>query len=653
MKEKLRAVEDPDIIQQALDHVGIGLYRIDAETGRFLYVNPTACRIIGYTQEEMLQRCVPDIDENFPLNKFLANNATARQQGGLTFQTEQRAKDGRLVPTEISIKYFVDGPGGTHQLVGFVRDLTDRKRLEEELRHSEERFRLAMDAAQEGIWDWNLASGAVYYSPGYAAMLGFDAGELAPTVQTWIGLLDPAEADEIVGEVGRALNEKGDLTIEFRLRRKDGSYRWMLSRGKVVARDDQGRPLRAVGTHVDITELKEARLNAEAAVKAKSAFIANMSHEIRTPLNGIIGLAGIIRKKGLSPDQDRQMQRLETVSHHLLGLLNDVLDLARIENGHFELYETPFDGQVLADTLASILKEEVASKGLRLDIAPVRLPARLLGDGVRLRQCYLSLVGNAVKFTQRGGVTLRIELQAEDTDSALLRFAVEDTGIGISDEALSRLFQPFEQADNSLTRPYGGAGLGLALVKRLSRLMGGDAGARSTPGVGSTFWFTARLRKAGPAVAFPAAWQDPETIKASLRARWAGHHVLVVEDDAVTRMIAEMLLMDVGLVVDLAEDGLQAVQKAQAQRYDLVLMDLRMPHMNGNEATREIRQTLAHGMPIIAVTSSVFEEDREACMAAGMDDFLVKPFDIDVFYDTILHWLENPPVRSKTVQAPQ
>ena len=509
------------------------------------------------------------------------------------------------------------------------------------LEDSNRRFDLAMDAASEGIWDWNMETGAVYFSPGYATMLGYGPHDLAQHVSTWTGLLHPDEAEAVTREAGERLRGPGQYALEFRLRCQDGRYAWILSRGKVVARNDAGEPIRAIGTHVDITELKEARLKADAANLAKSAFLANMSHEIRTPLNGIMGLAAIIRNAGLAPRQLEQMQRLEKVSHHLLDILNAILDLAKIESGKLEISAQPFQPQALIRELESIMREEMDRKHLRLDIDLGDLPPGLLGDTVRLRQAYLNLFGNAVKFTDRGGITLKVFPVAQDATSALVRFQVDDTGVGVPAEALQRLFSDFEQADNSMTRKYGGTGLGLALVRRLARLMGGDAGATSTPGVGSQFWFTARLgitpaptQRADQAI-------SPEAVLDRLKTAHAGRRVLLVEDEPINRMVTELQLADAGLAVDVAEDGQEGVRMAQAQPYDLILMDMQMPHMNGLEATRVIRQTVSPEVPIIATTANTFDQDRAACLAAGMNDFLGKPFVEQELFATILRWLDR------------
>jgi CheY-like chemotaxis protein/anti-sigma regulatory factor (Ser/Thr protein kinase) len=290
--------------------------------------------------------------------------------------------------------------------------------------------------------------------------------------------------------------------------------------------------------------------------------------------------------------------------------------------------------------VSSILSERVKDKGIHLLIEIERLPHNLVGDRTRLQQALLNYATNAVKFTEKGTVTLRVFIQEETEDLARLRFEVADTGIGIAPEAMSRLFSAFEQADNSMTRKYGGTGLGLAITKRLAELMGGVAGAESTEGVGSTFWFTAKLKKGDEATIAPTA--AVVDVEAEIGRRYAGQRILVVDDEPVNREIALMQLEAVDLVVDTAVDGTEAVALAQKNSYAAILMDMQMPKLNGVEATQEIRQLPGHrDTPIIAMTANAFAEDKAVCLAAGMNDFLIKPFNPDELFAVLLRALSQ------------
>jgi two-component system sensor histidine kinase/response regulator len=388
--------------------------------------------------------------------------------------------------------------------------------------------------------------------------------------------------------------------------------------------------------------LAESAKAAEAASVAKSAFLANMSHEIRTPMNAILGMTSLLQRAGASPVQAERLQKIQTAGDHLLDVINDILDISRIESGKLQLEETALDPAAIADQAAAILAEQAREKGLSIAVTERPPAALLLGDPTRLQQALLNYVGNAVKFTERGAISLRVRVVEESDQTVLLRFEVEDSGIGIDPQARQRLFSIFEQADNSTTRKYGGTGLGLAITRRLAELMGGTAGVDSQPGVGSTFWFTARLRRAGPA-STARATAPASNAEQRLRDEFAGRRILLVEDDAMNREIATLLLNQAGLDTDPAEDGDIAVELAKDRNYALILMDMQMPVMGGIESTRQIR-AMEHcrRIPIIAITANAFAEDKERCLAAGMDDFIAKPFNPDVLYATILKWLAAP-----------
>ncbi|PXW95174.1 PAS domain S-box-containing protein [Sphaerotilus hippei] len=389
------------------------------------------------------------------------------------------------------------------------------------------------------------------------------------------------------------------------------------------------------------SQLADARERAESASLAKSAFLANMSHEIRTPLNAVIGMAHLIRHEDLSPRQADRLTKLEVAARHLLEVLNAVLDLSKIEAGKTTLETVPLRVESIVANVLSMVSERGEARQLRLLSEVDPMPGDLMGDLTRLQQALLNYTNNAIKFTDQGSVTLRARLLAQDAHSALLRFEVEDTGIGIDPEALPRLFEAFEQADRSSTRRAGGSGLGLAITRKLATLMGGEAGAISRPDGGSTFWFTAWLQRAPTRHAAPVAGAVDDAEDA-LRHRHAGARVLLAEDNPINAEVAQSILEDAGLVVDLAGDGEAAVAMALKGGYRLVLMDMQMPRLDGLEACRAIRQHWpAAALPVIAMTANAFAEDRARCQAAGMDDFISKPVDPAALYRMLLHWLDR------------
>jgi two-component system, sensor histidine kinase and response regulator len=547
------------------------------------------------------------------------------------------------------------------KLRGTLQDVTARKQAEESIRLLSQ----AVEQSPAAIVITDAAGRISYANDAYVKLGGEDRAALIGrdlrAIYAAVGRLDGGDADD----VRHALDEGLDWQGEFSGVHADGSER--LERiGMTPIRQPDGRITHFVAVSQDIserrrmeeelqrhrtrleelvlsrtTELAQAKESAEAANRSKSAFLASMSHEIRTPMNAIIGLAHLLARTELGAAQRERLGKIEAAAEHLRKVIDDVLDLSKIEAEKLSLDVTGFSVEALFGEVRSMMLERVTEKGLYLQADARGVPQWLYGDVTRLRQALLNYLGNAVKFTERGGIVLSARVEERIGDTLMVRFEVSDSGIGIAPEELDRLFASFEQADASIARKYGGSGLGLLITRRLARLMGGDAGADSEPGRGSTFWFTARLSSVGDGRVVVAPPNDADA-RDVLRNRHGAARILLVEDNPVNREVALALLEDIGMSADVALDGVEALERLADASYDLVLMDMQMPRMDGLEATRRLRRMpgLA-GLPVLAMTANAFAEDRKACAAAGMNDFVPKPVDPAAFHRVLLHWLEH------------
>lgn len=513
---------------------------------------------------------------------------------------------------------------------------------------TEERLRFALDATSDGLWDWRTHSGEAFCNPAFFSMLGYPTTDHIPDFRSrFLELLHPDDRESTFSAGRLGFASSGHFEMEFRLLGQDGQYRWILSRGQVVDRDEAGKPLRVVGTHIDITERKQAEqavrelnANLEAKVEertaelasanaAKSEFLAMMSHEIRTPMNAVLGLAQLLQQEPLESEQMAMVRHIREAGDTLLHLINDILDFSKIEAGQMNMDMQPFQLSAVVEHVDRLLRPAATSKGLYLQFEelPVNL-GPLVSDALRLEQVLINLTSNAIKFTQKGGVAVKIVSQgSDDPTRALLRFEVRDTGIGINQEALGSLFQAFNQADSGITRRFGGTGLGLAISKRIVEILGGKIGVESQEGRGSTFWFVIPFEKSEipiPSVASLPSGESPA------ESNLTGLRVLVVDDSQINLMVLERALLSLGVKVTLAKDGLQALQvlRDAPGGFDLVLMDVQMLVMDGLTATREIRQDKAlAALPVIALTAGVLPEEQQAALAAGVNAFLSKPLD--------------------------
>ena len=537
-------------------------------------------------------------------------------------------------------------------IVTMYADKTAEHEALAELATSEDRLARALEASGLGLWESDLETGEVYVSRGWSSMLGLGEQDVQVSAASVDACLPPEGRErERIFEARRRLvkGEIDTLSLEHRFARADGTSSWLHTSAQVSKRAPDGRALRVVGTCADITErmeaavaLEAARQAADEASRAKSDFLATISHELRTPLNGVVGLAHLLRGADLPPMEHDAVAMIDNCAKSLLSLVDNVLDLSRIEAGRLTIDEGPVDLSGLVNEVADVFTVRAQDKGIHftLSVEP-SLPDCIHADGGRLRQILLNLLANALKFTSAGGFSLAVR-RAVAAAQPTLELEVRDSGIGIAPEDQARLFQRFTQVDSTRTRRYGGSGLGLAISRELAQLMQGDIELRSSPGSGSSF----TLRIPLVAVARPEAAAAVAQVRDPAEAR-----ILVAEDNPVNRLVIQRLLKSQGYTqVTVVEDGLQAVQACEQSVFDLVLMDCQMPIMDGLEATQELRRR-GFGIPILALTASAVAGDRERCIAAGMDDYLTKPIEPAKLALRLQQWLEAAPA-ADTLPAP-
>jgi len=650
-------------IFENVDALSIQGYQSD---GTVVYWNRASEKIYGYSPQEAIGGSLFDLIIPPPMREDVRGAVQwmfENRQGIPASRLDLQHKDGHIVPVYSSHTVVETALHGATMFCLDI-DLRELASTERALIESEGRQSTLLDAIGEGVYGVGRDGVCTFINPAAQAMLGWSEQEiLGHDVHSLFHhhLPDGHHYPQADCPIYKTIGDGQTRRIDEWFWRKDGTgFPVKLT---VTPQFQSGEPAGAVAVFTDITDsvrtarelekhrhhleelveqrtrqLAEARQVAELASEAKSRFLANMSHEIRTPMNAILGMAHLIRRDEIPPRQLERLDKIDRAAEHLLSVINDILDLSKIEAGKLKLDEAEVDIPATLNKVIDILGERARNKGLTIEIDCADFPETLLGDPTRIAQSLINYTGNAIKFTEHGQITLRAERLRNVDDAVEVRFEVEDTGIGISETALTQLFNAFEQADNSTTRKYGGTGLGLSITKRLAELMGGSAGADSRLGRGSVFWFTVLLKTSRAVLDNAQEASDGHLSDDGMDI--SGYRILIVEDEAINQEIACEFLADQGLSITTANNGLEAVALATREHFDLILMDMHMPEMDGLEATRRIRQLEAYGgVPIIAMTANAFAEDKVQCMAVGMNDFVSKPVEPRQMLNTVKRWL--------------
>jgi len=671
--------ESEERLREIFEHAPVGMCVV-AMNGQFLQVNSAFCQLVKYSAEELLTLSW----QQLLTAEDVAPSARTREQlerGEVeNADVERRVlhRDGHILYCHVRISLLRDANGIPISSVVHVTDISERKRTAAALVESEERFRNMADSCPSMLWVTN-AEGEIQFINRACRKFRNSSQEQVSQAE-WRKTIHPEDLPHYIEAIKRSIGEHTQFRLDYRVLRADGQWRMIGSNADPRFSPD-GEYLGHIGLSADITERKlaeaelvRAREAADTANHAKSRFLANMSHEIRTPMNGVIGMAQLLLQTDLTAEQRRYAEVAQDSGRTLLSLIDQILDLSKIEAGKLILEDFPFNLASTINDVVQMLRNQASAKGIEISsyVSP-HIPSLMRGDAHRLRQILTNLVANAIKFTAQGSVTIHTELFKQNDRIATIRSTITDTGIGLRKDQIDSLFSPFVQADVSTTRKFSGTGLGLAISKQLVEMMGGQIGVDSREGHGSTFWFTAVFENFVPAALpppqpVPAAgvshssqphydgWEgvqlqqtgeipSAETSAPPSLHTGRGQRILVAEDNSTNREVVLAQLRKLGYNAEAFVDGAQAVEAVERGGFDLVLMDCSMPVMDGYQATRQIRRSNHPDLPIVALTASAMLSDRELCIQAGMNDYLAKPVELSHLANVLSRWLPEPAVQ--------
>lgn len=619
-----------EFLNTLIDNIPVGIFVKDVKNGlKYSIWNKEMERLFGFSAKDAIGK--NDFDLFATINDIEAYAQTDQmviesKEPLLINELNLNAEIGQLIVR--NIKYpLLDKHGEVDQIIGIIENITEVTQAQQELTESEARWSFALSGSRDAVWDINLNNNQVYFSPVFKQMLGYEESDNPSLILN--DIIHPNDADQVNQKLLDHLNGSTKFyEAEYRIKKKDGTYIWVLDRGKVCDVDKEGNATRITGTFADITYRKQleeqlitAKENAESASKAKGLFLSTLSHEIRTPMNAVTGIVNLLVDNH-TPQQEELVKTLKFSADNLMYLLNDILDFSKIDAGKLELEHVEFNINQLVQNITDTFKVKAGEKNLAISCnIDNQLPHTLIGDPVRLGQVLTNLISNAVKFTHEGNILTEIILRNKTEKEASIEIAVSDTGIGIEQEKLHSIFESFNQAQPGTTRTYGGTGLGLAISKKLVELFGSKIYVTSNQGVGSKFWFTIKLPYINKIVVEPKPGETQEPIKIALE----GMHVLIAEDNQLNTFVISQFLKTWNITFDVAVNGIEAVSLAKKNKYDLVLMDLQMPEMDGFTAATEIRK-FNENTPIFALTANAISDAKNEVFKSGMNDFITKPF---------------------------